>query len=340
MSNENAPMNFAAAMERKSDTSALRNVQLNGLAVLKILKHCKESMPSLVTGQLLGLDIGQTLEVTDCFPFPTRSEDDEGNEAEGATYQLEMMRCLREINVDNNTVGWYQSTQLGSFQTVELIETFVNYQESIRRCICIICDPQRSSSGGLAMKAVRLKDSFITNYKGDGVLTTEKVKTGNITWKEIFEEIPVNLQNTPLATAMLAEIEPPTVIKQIDVDKLNLSVLPTLERNLEFVTDCLDDSVMEQQKVSYYHRNVARQQQQQAQWLQKRRQENAQRRANGEEALPEEDLQQFKPIPEINQLDNFLITNQINTYCEQLSSYGMQSLQKLQLMEALQHSHT
>ena len=73
MSNEAAPMNFAAAMERKSDTSALRNVQLNGLAVLKILKHCKESMPSLVTGQLLGLDIGQTLEVTDCFPFPVSS---------------------------------------------------------------------------------------------------------------------------------------------------------------------------------------------------------------------------------------------------------------------------
>ena len=71
---------------------------------------------------------------------------------------------------------------------------------------------------------------------------------------------------------------------------------------------------MKQQKVSYYHRNVARQQQQQqqqqqAQWLQKRRQENAQLRANGEEALPEEDLQQFKPIPEPNQLDNFLITN-------------------------------
>jgi len=233
----------------------------------------------------------------------------------------------------------YQSTQLGSFQTVELIETFVNYQESIKRCICIICDPQRSSGGGLAVKAIKLKDSFISAYKGDGILTTEKVKAGNITWKEIFEEIPVNLQNSALAAAMLAEIEPPSVIKQIDVDKLNLSVLPTLERNLEFVTDCLDDAVMEQQKVSYYHRNVARQQQQQAQWLQKRRQENAQRRANGEEALPEEDLQQFKPIPEPNQLDNFLITNQINTYCEQLSSYSMQSLQKLQLMEALQQSH-
>jgi translation initiation factor 3 subunit H len=31
-------------------------------------------------------------------------DEDEGTEGEG--YQLEMMRCLREINADNNTVGW------------------------------------------------------------------------------------------------------------------------------------------------------------------------------------------------------------------------------------------
>jgi len=33
-------------------------------------------------------------------------EEDEEIEADGANYQLEMMRCLREVNVDNNTVGW------------------------------------------------------------------------------------------------------------------------------------------------------------------------------------------------------------------------------------------
>lgn len=33
-------------------------------------------------------------------------DDDEEIEADGANYQLEMMRCLREVNVDNNTVGW------------------------------------------------------------------------------------------------------------------------------------------------------------------------------------------------------------------------------------------
>jgi hypothetical protein len=31
-----------------------------------------------------------------------------GDDEEAATdYQLEYMRCLREVNVDNNTMGWW-----------------------------------------------------------------------------------------------------------------------------------------------------------------------------------------------------------------------------------------
>ena len=50
---------------------------------------------------------------------------------------------------------------MGSFQTLELIETFISYAESIKRCVCIVYDPQRASAGGHALKAVRLKESFI-----------------------------------------------------------------------------------------------------------------------------------------------------------------------------------
>ena len=64
-------MSFAAiAAAGKVEDKALKTVQLEGHVVLKIIKHCKECMPALVTGQLLGLDVGQTLEVTDSFPFP------------------------------------------------------------------------------------------------------------------------------------------------------------------------------------------------------------------------------------------------------------------------------
>lgn len=51
----------------------VRTVQLDAQVVLKIVQHCNKALPQLVTGQLLGLDVGQTLEVTDCFPFPVSS---------------------------------------------------------------------------------------------------------------------------------------------------------------------------------------------------------------------------------------------------------------------------
>ena len=66
-----APPSFASiAGAAKPEEKALRNVEIDGHAALRILKHCQECAPALVTGQLLGLDVGQTLEVTDCFPFP------------------------------------------------------------------------------------------------------------------------------------------------------------------------------------------------------------------------------------------------------------------------------
>tara|TARA_R110002050_G_scaffold242816_2_gene379188 strand:+ start:4834 stop:5235 length:402 start_codon:yes stop_codon:yes gene_type:complete len=121
--------------------SLVDTVQIDGLAVLKIIKHTKDNIPEPVTGQLLGLDVGTTLEVTNCFPFPSRVDGFEDGESAdsgteqnfwgeysilsdemdlfettthctilpvGAEYQIEMMKHLRDVNVDSNTVGWYQ----------------------------------------------------------------------------------------------------------------------------------------------------------------------------------------------------------------------------------------
>mmetsp|Transcript_8380 Transcript_8380/g.9749 ORF Transcript_8380/g.9749 Transcript_8380/m.9749 type:complete len:345 (-) Transcript_8380:300-1334(-) len=325
----------AAAVKADNADTPLKTVQVNGQVLLKVIKHCKECMPSLVTGQLLGLDIGATLEVTNSFPFPSRSEEEE-TEADGANYQLEMMRCLREVNVDNNTVGWYQSTYLGSYQTVELIETFLNYQENIKRCVCLIYDPYRSSQGVLALKALRLKDSFMQMYRS-ATVTSESLAKAGMSWQDIFQEIPVSVANSSLHTTLMSELDSDSTANQADFDRLTLSTNPYLEKNLEFLIECLDDLASEQQRAVYYARSVARQQQQQAQWLQKRRQENFARRAAGEDPLPEEDPTNpiFKPLAEPSKLDGLLITNQINNYCNQINGFSGQSLQKLYLMEGL-----
>lgn len=329
-------LSFAQVAQTEETTTALRVVQIDGLVALKIIKHCKDSVPQLVTGLLLGLDIGSTLEVTNCFPFPTRGgEDDEEDDIAASNFQLEMMRSLREVNVDNNTVGWYQSSYMGSYQTQDLIDTFMSYQESIKRCVCIIFDPQRSSQGVLALKALKLKDTFMDLYRAHNT-ASEKLRESNVTWNDIFEEIPVRLANSVLVSALMTEVEPKAPTTQADLDRLSLSTNPFLERNLEYLSECMDDLGLEQQKFQYYQRNLQRQGAQQLAWVQKRRAENAARRAAGEDALPEEDPTNpiFKPITEPSRIDSFLITNQISNYCQLMNNFAGPSLSKLYLMEA------
>ncbi|KAH7670407.1 translation initiation factor 3 subunit H protein [Dioscorea alata] len=326
---------FLQAVASEEVTPPLRVVQMEGLAVLKIIKHCKEFSPALVTGQLLGLDVGSVLEVTNCFPFPIR-EDDEEIEADGANYQLEMMRCLREVNVDNNTVGWYQSTLMGLYQTVELIETFMNYQENIRRCVCIIYDPSKSNQGVLALKALKLSDSFMELYRNNE-FNGDKLREKKVTWVDIFEEIPIKVSNSALISAFMTELEPDSPVAQCDFDRLQLSTSSFMERNLEFMIECMEDLSAEQNRFQYYYRNVSRQQAQQQAWLQKRRTENIARKAAGEELLPEEDPSNpiFKPIPEPSRLDSYLINNQIANYCNQINGVAGQNFSRLYLMKAL-----
>lgn len=46
-------------------------------------------------------------------------------------------------------------------------------QENIRRCVCIVYDPSRSNQGVLALKALKLSDSFMDLYKNNN-FTGEK----------------------------------------------------------------------------------------------------------------------------------------------------------------------
>lgn len=87
-------------------------------------------------------------------------------------------------------------------------------------------------------------------YK-EGNLTTEKLREAAVAWKDVFEEIPINIRNSPLATALVASIEADAVADTRDFERLNMGVGPLLEKNLEFLNDCMDDIVAEQQKVCH-----------------------------------------------------------------------------------------
>ena len=89
---------------------------------MKLIKHCHEleastSGSGIAQGALLGLVADTRLEITHCFPFPSGTDETVDDE----DFQLTMMRRLRQVNVDHQHVGWYQSSQFGNFLSSQVI---------------------------------------------------------------------------------------------------------------------------------------------------------------------------------------------------------------------------
>lgn len=155
---------------------------------MKIIKHCSQTFPTTATGFLVGMDKNANLEVTNAFPFPTiesaptDNQHHEQNLAGAAprakgnvAYQTEMIRKLREVNVDANNTGWYTSTNLGHFINSIFIENQYHYQKDLNeRTVALVHDVSRSSQGGLSLRAFRLSPSFMTAFK-DQKFTAERL---------------------------------------------------------------------------------------------------------------------------------------------------------------------
>jgi translation initiation factor 3 subunit H len=345
-SDQQPSLNFLATAKEAGSARKppLLNVQLDGHVLLKIAQHSRDSasIHPVVTGSLLGLDVGQTLEITECFPIPVDTPQ-YGADDDGESYELEMLRCLREINADNNMVGWYQSSVSGSYQVLEIIDQFISSLESLERCVCLIYDVTSTMTGTFGIKAIRLADSFIDAYR-EGSLTIERVKSKGISWEDVFVEIPITVHNSPLAVALMHEIvggeesgsADCAVMSQLDVDRLQVDASPLLEKNLEFLNECIDDLSAEQHKLTQYHMDTRKLHQKVMQWKLARRNENQQRRIMGEEPLPEDPPEnEFKKPVEPSQLDTLLLANQMHSYATQIGNVGAYNIEKLVMVEKL-----
>jgi translation initiation factor 3 subunit H len=158
---------------------------------MKVVKHCASSFPTTATGSIVGMDVNNTLQITNCFPFPTTDvavseshPNDHMNASNAAAaapraksnvaYQNEMIKYLREVNVDANNVGWYTSANMGNFVNASMIENQYHYQKEVNeRTVALVHDVSRSSQGALSLRAFRLSPNFMAAYK-EGKFTTEK----------------------------------------------------------------------------------------------------------------------------------------------------------------------
>jgi translation initiation factor 3 subunit H len=160
---------------------------------MKIIKHASQTFPTTATGSLVGMDVNGVLEITNCFPFPTvdvpASDNTSSHQAENlanmaasaprakanAAYQTEMIKMLREVNVDANNIGWYTSTSMGNFINSNTIENQYFYQRELNeRTVALVHDVSRSVQGSLSLRAFRLSPAFMTAYR-EGKFNIERL---------------------------------------------------------------------------------------------------------------------------------------------------------------------
>lgn len=243
---------------------------------------------------------------------------------------------LREVNVDNNCVGFYQSISLGTFNTAKLVEELFTYQADVtdlQVAVLILFDPIQSTSGNLVLKCLRLTNEAI-----------DMLKAGKNTYLDptcIFEELPITIQNPSLVKALLhnvstglyhadeeedehgVDIDNPVYQADTTFDRLDLSTNPYLEKHLEFMCTWVDDLAAEQSKFQYYMRGLARGGDRRFD----KRSSNKNEKINAEEAWASNDAPR--------RLESLLINNQIRTYCDQVDQFADGGLGKLFVVDGL-----
>lgn len=328
-----AARNINSSRAGKIDNN-ITSVQCDGLAVMKMVKHCHEESLSnmdVAQGALLGLVVDKRLEITNCFPFP-KSSDETMDEEE---YQLEMMRRLRRVNVDHFHVGWYQSADVGNFLSHPLLESQYHYQTSIEESVVVIYDTQKSARGFLTLKAYRLTPQAIAMYK-DGDFTPDALRQLKMGYEHLFAEVPIVIKNSALTNIMMSELAE-MIPEEEGSHFLDLGTASVLENQLRCLMDRVDELNQEASKFNKFQQQVIRQEQEKHRMLAKNAQENQTRISKDEKPVSEEEINKlFKPLPVPSRINPMIVSGQINTYSQHISQFCSQSLAKLYMTQSLQ----
>jgi len=315
----------------------ITRVQIDALVVSKIIKHGREA--HFGTGTLLGLDFDGTMEVSNSFPLPGFSEEDDRGAKSTAQqkYQRSMIHMLKEVQGDENIVGFYQTTSVPLRQS--LVDTQATDYDRLRHGgIVIVHDPLQASRGIASFRAFRLTQNFLAAYRQKR-FTTQSLIKNKLTFSSIFEELPITIRTSALASAFLNTLTTPTSFSQSlsslttsaplppDFSHLDLGLPSALNRNLEQVVESLEAYRNEENNVAYLSRQIARERARADAHVARRKEDNAMRTAQGMPPLPEEDISRlFKIPPEPNRLESMLLLGQVDASArnvEEVTSTGL-----------------
>lgn len=315
-----APLVVEEEVEQAAPREKIKQVQLDGLVLLKIAKHCKDSSPEPVNGVLLGLDVDGVMEVTNCFP-----------DLEDTAMTDQMINS--HGNIDKNKCGWYQSRfsmhHNMSFNQF-LVKFHHDWQKTLPNRVVLVYDPSRTAKGQLGMVAYRLTDQFMELSNSGDFSYTNFAKLG-VDSTNIFDEIPIKIHNSHLVHGFLYELREQRTMSCYS-DRLLFDPFTSIEKDLTFLSQRVDEYEHEQHRFQQGLREATRRKQEQ---VKRRTAENELRQAEGKEVLPIDEDAIMATVSPPSRRESYLIANQISQKSGEVISAARAGFSKLYLLQGL-----
>lgn len=324
---------------KRHPSQRIDHVQLDSLAVFKIIKHCEDehhtSPGEIAQGYLVGLvaEEERRLEISNCFPMAKVQGEEEEIAEVLANHQEEMLKKFRSVNIDYLLVGFYQTAPFGAPFNETMVESMFDYQSNIEDSVVITYDPVRTSQGLLSVKAYRLSPEAVQLCYKD--FSPESVKKAGLTYERLFVELPVSIRNSHLGNIYLCEMALKQKRRAPKQHFLDLGTGGSLEKSLRQLMGHVD--ALNQETSRYNRYMVSRQKQDQLRenQLQKRRLENESRKAKGEPLLPEDDIAVKSNMQAPGRMESLLAAAEICAHVDYTVNVAAQNLGKLLMAGAV-----
>lgn len=101
-------------------------------------------------------------------------------------------------------VGWYTSVFLGAYFTKKIVENHAEHQASKPETILLAFDPAPTAQGLLSLKALRLTDTFMDEWRNQTRHGSEAFT--RLAPSSIFESLPVKIRNSHLIQLFMADL--------------------------------------------------------------------------------------------------------------------------------------
>lgn len=163
-----------------------------------------------------------------------------------------------------------------------------------------------------------------------------------LTYKDVLLELPITVHNSHLLTSFLhqmpsglpkKELEFPASLADLtknspdvplypNLDSLDLSIDPYLERTCDMLLDSIETHYTELNNFQYFQRQLAREQTKVTAWKAKRAAENATRATQKLAPLPEDEWERLFKLPtEPSRLEGMLNARQVEQYSRQVDGF-------------------